>query len=225
MELSLTSAASKSSANRQRGAHQVEQQRAAILDAAEALFLRNGLENTSMIDIAARAAITRVTLYRYFANRDEIALAIMLRMMRKIDEALPPAADEEPSLEGMRRRAAQTIRNFNKARDAYRYMGMFDRVYLDHAPGDPLAQWTRARLQADFESRRPPRPDPLADCRKELSVIFNAVIWFLEKLALRGELTWSDPRIPLDEHLRFFEEMIMRSFDLLEQTRRPQNPP
>ena len=75
---------SKLDTGRQNGRHQVDEQRSSILDAAEALFLQNGLESTRMIDIAAQAGITKVTLYRYFPNRDVIALAIHARMMEKI---------------------------------------------------------------------------------------------------------------------------------------------
>ena len=70
---------SKLDTARQNGAHQVDEQRSSILDAAEALFLQNGLDSTRMIDIAAQAGITKVTLYRYFPNRDVIALEIHAR--------------------------------------------------------------------------------------------------------------------------------------------------
>ena len=39
-------------------------------------------------------------------------------------------------------------------------------------------------------------------------MIINAVIWFLEKLALRGEMTWSDQSVPLEDQLKLYEEMI-----------------
>ena len=54
---------------------------------------------------------------------------------------------------------------------------------------------------------------------EEITVIMNTVIWFLEKLALRGELTWSNKEIPLEEHLRIFEDMITGYFDRLIEAR------
>ena len=56
--------------------------------------------------------------------------------------------DEGPptTLERHRRRAQQVIRNFARLRDAYRYIGMFDKIYLDNAPESALAQWTKAQL-------------------------------------------------------------------------------
>lgn len=205
----------QSTIDRQAGKYQLDEQRVNILNAAEALFLQAGLENTSMIDIAKQAGITRATLYRYFSNRDEIAVEIQLRMIEKIRTVLPdtPLPD---TLESHRRRAQAIIRSFMQLRDAYRFIGMFDKIYLDNAADNAQVQWTKAQLMASgFASRKGENPDSPA-AWKELGVILSTITWFLEKLALRGELTWSDPAIPLEEHLKFFEEMIMRSFDELE---------
>jgi hypothetical protein len=47
------------------------------------------------------------------------------------------------------------------------------------------------------------------------SVVISTVVWFLEELALHGELTWSGPSTPLSEHLRIFEELIIGYVDRL----------
>jgi AcrR family transcriptional regulator len=204
---------SKSAVNRSAGRHQVGEQRARILEAAERLFLENGLEQTTMLEIAALAGITKVTLYRYFANRDEIALAIHVRMLQRIASLVEPEPASS-ALESERQRAQAMIRNFDRLRDAYRYIGMFDQIYLDQAPDATLAQWTKQQLtssdwgRAAFEEKGRGQLSG-----NQLPVIMNTVIWFLEKLALRGELTWSDQAIPLEEHLRVFEELIMGYFD------------
>ncbi len=213
----MTTSLSKSSSNRKIGKHQVDEQRASILDAAEKLFLQNGLENTRMVDIANQAGITRVTLYRYFANRDAIAVEIQVRMMNRISDMID-VPDQDFSLAGHKRRAQAMIRNFAVLRDAYRYIGMFDQVYLDRAPGDALAQWTKNQLSAqDWGGDAPGERERLSPQGNQLGVIMNTIIWFLEKLALRGELTWSDKSVPLEEHLKVFEEMMMLYFDQLMQ--------
>jgi AcrR family transcriptional regulator len=211
---------SKSEANRLDGKHQVDEQRASILDAAEKLFLQNGLEKTTMVDIAAQAGITKVTLYRYFPNRDVIALTIHERMMQKIASLLGPEA-QEISLETTRRLALAMIRNFESLREAFRFMGMFDKLYLDNPPDTALTQWTKAQLIS-----LPGNGPALEKIAREhpqgnhLIMITSTVIWFLEKLALRGELTWSDQTVPLAEHLKLFEEMIVGYIDRFTDTRR-----
>jgi AcrR family transcriptional regulator len=210
---------SKSAANRQTGKHQVDEQRACILETAEKRFLENGLENTSMVDIADHAGITRVTLYRYFANRDEIAVEIQVRMLEKITTAIESTQDS--GLEYERQRVRAMIRNFPHLRDAFRYIGMFDKIYLDNLPDTLLTQWakrqiTELRWGASENRGRPDFGDQAYE--NQLAVIRNTVVWFLEKLALRGELTWSE-NVPLEEHLKVFEDLIMGYFDrLMHQT-------
>jgi AcrR family transcriptional regulator len=53
-----------------------ELRRRHILQAASALLRRQGVEETSMEQIARAAEYTRRTLYAYFRNRDEICLAL-----------------------------------------------------------------------------------------------------------------------------------------------------
>lgn len=199
----------KSAINRQTGKHQVDEQRACILEAAEKLFLQNGLENTTMVQIANQASITKVTLYRYFANRDVIAYEIHIRMMKRII-SLVEQAQPVWSIASMKNLAQAMIRNFERLRDEYRYMGMFDKIYLDNPPESALTQWTKRQLLSfswegitleDVWLRSPEG--------NRLVMVMNTVIWFLEKLALRGELTWSDRTLPIEEHLKLFEEMVL----------------
>jgi TetR/AcrR family transcriptional regulator, mexJK operon transcriptional repressor len=51
--------------------------RRAILDAARALFLRNGYAGTSMDDVAARAAVSKQTVYKHFVDKERLFTAII----------------------------------------------------------------------------------------------------------------------------------------------------
>jgi AcrR family transcriptional regulator len=215
---------SQSANNRVSGKFQSNEQRDAILDAAETLFLDSGIEKTTMIEIARRAGITRVTLYRYFANRDEVAVAVHLRLMKK-DAQIEAFDPQDHSLEGYQRRVQAMIRNFPQLRDRYRYTGMFDQIYLDSPRDAALTQWTfHQLLSTGFLPRPAQMASEAAPFSDEINVIMSTVVWFLEKLALRGELTWSNQDVPLEEHLRKFEDMIMGYFDrLIESRDRPKN--
>lgn len=46
--------------------------RAAILDAAKALFLEHGFEGVSMDQIAARAGVSKLTVYSHFGDKDAL---------------------------------------------------------------------------------------------------------------------------------------------------------
>lgn len=51
--------------------------KARILQAAETLFMRNGIRSVSMDDIATHLAISKKTLYKWFENKDQIVLGVM----------------------------------------------------------------------------------------------------------------------------------------------------
>lgn len=60
-----------------------ENQRERILDAAEMLFIEHGIDNVSISDIAAAARISRVTLYEYFPNKEEVTWAIFQKLVQE----------------------------------------------------------------------------------------------------------------------------------------------
>jgi AcrR family transcriptional regulator len=52
-----------------------------ILEAAQKLFIQEGIDNVSMGEIADAARLARKTLYQYFSNKQEIAFAIFQKMV------------------------------------------------------------------------------------------------------------------------------------------------
>ncbi len=194
---------SKLATGRQNGSHQVEEQRETILEAAQALFLQQGLEDTTMVDIAAAAGITKVTLYRYFPNRDEIALAVYPRMLAKIT-ALLNTTEPTLSLTNARQLAQAMIRHFATLRNVYRFFGVFDTLYLDHRPPADKIQWATRRLSDMPWLQENWTTNPQ---EQRAIVVLSAVTWFLEKVALRDDGAGSVQGIPVAEHLAILEEI------------------
>jgi TetR/AcrR family transcriptional regulator, transcriptional repressor of aconitase len=67
-----------------------------ILGAARRCFLRDGFHSTSMQDLFAEAGLSAGAVYRYFASKDEVIVAIaeqnmgeVLAMMREVAEGTP----------------------------------------------------------------------------------------------------------------------------------------
>jgi len=215
----VQSKASKLAAVRENGATQVDAQRANILDAAERRFLRNGLEHTTVADIAEEAGVTRMTLYRYFRDRDTIAFEIAGRMLQRTASiSVPDEAGEGDAqrLERLKQFARGLIANFEELRDAYRYLGMFDHLYADRYPTEELAAWYKRRIEnlrvgGIHES-------VVADefpFNKRVLTIFNAIFSFLERLAARGELLAAEQGISVEEQLGVLDEMVAVYFDRL----------
>lgn len=73
-----TKAGDVQTANEEEG--RAARRRRAILDAATELFLQRSYLGTSMDDVAAHAAASKQTLYKYFASKEALFLAIVSSM-------------------------------------------------------------------------------------------------------------------------------------------------
>lgn len=198
---------SKNELNRQKGLHQVDQQREAILKAAEHLFLRQGLENTTMGEIANEAKIHRATLYRYFPNIDPISFEIAVRMLQRIKTSTD-ISEEPVYLQAVKEDILAMIDQFSHLRNAYRFLGMFDHLYGDRYPSQDLASWFKDEVNAmrwgkgRFSQTIPPK------LRAQLVVLLNTIMSFLEKMASRGELMANEQDVPLENQLEIFRAMV-----------------
>ncbi|WP_278312392.1 TetR/AcrR family transcriptional regulator [Lolliginicoccus levis] len=56
----------------------------AILDAARARIMQVGIRRSSMDDIARRAGVNRVTIYRKFANKDSLVEVVLAREVQRL---------------------------------------------------------------------------------------------------------------------------------------------
>lgn len=74
--------------------------REGILDSAYALVSRMGMRKTTFEDIAAKAGVSRQTLYRYFGSKEELMASLMDRESERFLDALQRLAPEDTDLEG-----------------------------------------------------------------------------------------------------------------------------
>ena len=70
--------------------------RRAIIEAATTMFLRNGYAGTSMDEVAAKAAVSKQTVYKHFTDKQGLFTEIILST---IDEGAEPFFDEVGALE------------------------------------------------------------------------------------------------------------------------------
>jgi AcrR family transcriptional regulator len=76
----------------------------AILDAAHDLLAQKGYEAMSVDEVASQVGISKATIYQHFASKDELALHVVLRVMRLGEErmrAIDPGLPAIQRLEAM----------------------------------------------------------------------------------------------------------------------------
>ncbi|MCU1232156.1 MAG: transcriptional regulator, TetR family [Candidatus Solibacter sp.] len=74
-----------------------EKRRCAILQAARAVFARQGYASTVVDDIATQAGIAKGTLYLYFPSKEQIYLAALLEEARQLDADSRAAMNAAPT--------------------------------------------------------------------------------------------------------------------------------
>ena len=72
----------------------VSKTRANLVDVARQLFAKQGVDNTTMNDIAVASTKGRRTLYTYFKSKEEIYVAVVESELDKLAEALDKVAAE-----------------------------------------------------------------------------------------------------------------------------------
>ncbi|MCS6827129.1 MAG: TetR/AcrR family transcriptional regulator [Caldilinea sp.] len=104
-----------------------------ILEAAEALFIRNGVERVSVNAIAQKARLSRKTVYQYFPDKEEIAWALFQRIFEQwsaVSQTLPIVGNGYQKLEFL---VMQNIENFEANRHHLRFIVEFDALYARQA--------------------------------------------------------------------------------------------
>lgn len=97
----------------------VENRKEMILDTAARLFGRVGFEKCSMQDISDATNVSKGTLYHYFRTKQEIYDAIFINTLRKMNQQVDNAIDEDSA-------ATEQLSQYFRAHAEY-----FDTHYWD----------------------------------------------------------------------------------------------
>lgn len=154
--------------------HRSARKRRAILDAATAVFLRNGYVGTSMDEIAALARVSKQTVYKHFADKERLFSEIVTA---KVDEIANPNTDE--------------VLKLADTGDLERDLRRFARRQLRAVMQPRLVQLRRVVIG---ESGRFPQLGRLFYERGPGRTI-DALATMFERLASRGTLEFDDPRL------------------------------
>ncbi|MBL7113414.1 MAG: TetR/AcrR family transcriptional regulator [Bacteroidales bacterium] len=109
-----------------------EQRRSDIIDAAERIIFKRGLENSTMDDIAEEAELSKGTLYLYYKSKEDIQFAIfrrgaeiLLKFMEKNIES------KSTGYEKLLELAATTVQFSQTHSNYFQFFMMFETSQLD----------------------------------------------------------------------------------------------
>jgi AcrR family transcriptional regulator len=138
---------------RQRRAREKELRRRSILDAARAAFFEDGFHLATVDDVAARAEVSKGTVYLYFESKETILAHLLLEGLDELVAVLEEAyAAERDIAPGERlRRLAMGYLNFFQANPHYfRLIMALDRGRFQQTVPDQLYEQILARSLRGF---------------------------------------------------------------------------
>jgi AcrR family transcriptional regulator len=115
-----------------------ENQRERILEVAEKLFLRDGIDSTTLAQIAIAARLTRVTLYQYFPDKKEIAWAVFQKVIDELQAVMVGELDQTigNGYDKVERVLLATIKSLETQTDSLRFIALFNFLYARE--GSPM---------------------------------------------------------------------------------------
>jgi len=163
-----------------------------ILEAAEKLFIRDGIDNVSIGAIADAARIARKTLYQYFSNKQDIAWAILQNLTDESTSAFDhPQIPDGSGFQRIEAFMLHMIHLLEAYPEHIRFIVEFDALYAREGDptrvrqifakrGDPLIQMIRQGI-ADGSIR------PDVDAELFSAAMLNLVSGMNSRFALLGK--------------------------------------
>lgn len=71
----------------------------AILDATQELLNRKGFFELNMDEVAAQVGIAKATLYQHFPSKEELVIQVVVRLLRRSEEAFDKLDPQLPALQ------------------------------------------------------------------------------------------------------------------------------
>jgi TetR/AcrR family transcriptional regulator of autoinduction and epiphytic fitness len=102
--------------------------RAAIVGAAQRLFLERGFGSVSMDDLAKAAGVARRTLYNQFSSKQEIFQEMLSHLSGQLERAFPPGIETRGDVGDVLRLVAQAILELHASPE---YLGFLRMVVAD----------------------------------------------------------------------------------------------
>lgn len=90
-----------------------------IAMAAESLFMRGGIEATTMNDIAKEAGYSKATLYVYFADKEEIVSFLVLKSMKVLYSHISEAVEGQATAKEKYGKICRALVNYQEQSPLY----------------------------------------------------------------------------------------------------------
>jgi len=127
--------------------------RAKILEVAEREFAESGFSGAHLQRIAEQVGVQKTALYYYFASKEQLYVAVLLRMLEELDRVIAGALDSPGTLVERFERLLDAVNSLLAERRHYAQILMrvlVDRVSLEGQPLRPTIERLVGRQMAFY---------------------------------------------------------------------------
>jgi len=199
---------------------QIEARKESILDAAILEFIDNGIDNSRISDIAKRAGVGAVTVYRYFENKPKLVIECAEKLWKSEIKSLSPRLNTPnyKALNGFEK-AAHILSVLCSLHEicpvSLRLLEQFDNyVVKEHISGEQLLKYEegiidtrKILLKAIYEGQRDSSVRSDIDALQFYATATHALVALSQKLLLRGDVIQSDRDTDAKTQISLLAEM------------------
>jgi len=192
-----------------------------ILDVAANLFVEKGLAETTMSEMAAAAGVSRRTLYRYYASKEDLAFAVEGRIFSRFYQ------DFEKNLGELSGNGYEKLNLLLKSLPRYiqshkkevKFTGVFDHYFAGEYPGSPESEKFIQMIQEDGNPLAHLIREGIVDgsIRKNVDAflaartIGNTIISLAQRMIIRGHHIEKEQGVAPGAILEQLMDMLMVS--------------
>lgn len=186
-----------------------EDARESILRAAERCVERYGIRKTTMEDVAREAGISRPSVYRYFADRRELVLAVIVDHSARLTGKAHQFIDRQRTLEDALAEGIFYLASLGQRDEFMRYLSGAD---------EPMATADRARISETFADITGLFWDPFLDAMEASGQLRTGLdrndvhLWLSHVGLMVVALLESRPTWTKSEHLHFLQTFVIPAF-------------
>ena len=189
-----------------------------ILNVARRIFLKKGIHDTTMEDIARESELGKGTIYLYYKNKEELVYSIMYKSFLTVKEMMEEVASLDlPGIERIRKLEEVVIRYYAMYSDYFMFTKYFDFNFTAGSE-EGSAAYRCSRLIDEFvDLFAQVIRDGVSDgsIRKDIEPEMTAVIYaniimsFIYKLHDMGKIINQRMRLSPEELIRHMLDIIV----------------
>lgn len=203
-------------------AHKQKMRRRKLVESALACFGEEGIEKTALSDIALRAQTGEATLYRYFANKENLALecgVYFWELAASYYEQLVTQRDyqEKKGIQQIEELLLTTERIFDEHREKMKFLHDLDVFMVSHK----VETEKQAEYEKQVESFMPLLCNAIekgkedgtvalkADTRELYYTLTHTILSLLQKLAGMGHILSGDDQVDEKRRIALLRQLLL----------------